>query len=222
MVEVVVALTQRHESRDPVIAGRVAVVKWLVAEPVRERVDAERRLLHDGGAENTSVDETAPWWSGCQQDPLSRLICRRVLTPVTPSQAADQCGKDQGHEDDTFLRSSSQHEIRQSRSFRPPSNCTGKISAYQVVHMLPNDNGVLVEVRDVRPAEALRVLLHDEPADVRIDEALPDRIRVLVGIRVPVVGAVASPPPPDRALSRSDADCGQIDLQRQCGLVRRV
>jgi len=63
--------------------------------------------------------------------------------------------------------------------------------------MLPNNNGVLVQVGDVRAADALRVLLHDNPADVRVDETLPDRVRVLGGVCVPVVCAVALRPPPD-------------------------
>ena len=57
--------------------------------------------------------------------------------------------------------------------------------------MLPNNDGVLIQVGDVRPADTLRVLLHDDPADVRIKEALPDRIRVLDGVCVPVVRAMA-------------------------------
>lgn len=60
-MEVVVALTEGHECRDPVIARRVAVVKRLVTEPMGERVDAKCSLLHKSGTENTSIDETAVW-----------------------------------------------------------------------------------------------------------------------------------------------------------------
>lgn len=83
---------------------------------------------------------------------------------------------------------------------------------YQVVHVLPNNNGVLIQIGDVRTADALRVLLHDQPADVRIDESLPDRVRVLDGVCVAVVCAVALRPPSNRALSCSDSNCCQVDL----------
>lgn len=61
--------------------------------------------------------------------------------------------------------------------------------------MLPNNNGVLIQIGNVRTADALRVLLHDQPADVRIDESLPNRVRVLDGVCVTMVCAVALRPP---------------------------
>ena len=45
MVEVVVALAEGDECGQDVVAGGVAVVKGLVAEPVGQRVDAEGGLL---------------------------------------------------------------------------------------------------------------------------------------------------------------------------------
>jgi hypothetical protein len=36
------------------------------------------------------------------------------------------------------------------------------------VLVLPDNNGIIVEIRDVGAADALRVLLHDHPADVRV------------------------------------------------------
>lgn len=59
VVEVVVALAECHQRRNPVVARGVAVVEGLVAEPVGEGVDAERRLLYESGAENTGVNKTA-------------------------------------------------------------------------------------------------------------------------------------------------------------------
>ena len=47
VVEVVVALAEGGDGGDDVVAGRVAVVEGLVAEPVGERVDAEGGLLDD-------------------------------------------------------------------------------------------------------------------------------------------------------------------------------
>lgn len=58
-MEVVIALAEGHERRDPVVTRGVTVVKGLITEPVGKRIDAECRLLHKSGTENTGVDETA-------------------------------------------------------------------------------------------------------------------------------------------------------------------
>jgi hypothetical protein len=87
------------------------------------------------------------------------------------------------------------------------------VDAYQVVHMLPNNKRVLIQIGNIRPADTLRVLLHDEPANVRIDETLPDRVRVLDRVRVPMMRAVALRPPTDGALGCSDTYGGQVYLQ---------
>jgi hypothetical protein len=104
----VIALAERHQCRDPVIARGVAVVERLVAEPVCEGVDAECGLLYESGTENTCVDESADWGYNGMSERRGyidgALGIRGVLTPVAPSQAADKTGKDQGHENNAFLR----------------------------------------------------------------------------------------------------------------------
>jgi len=57
VVEVVVTFAESDESSDDVIPRAVAVVKWLVAEPMGKRVDAEGGLLDEEDAEDTGVDE---------------------------------------------------------------------------------------------------------------------------------------------------------------------
>lgn len=59
------------------IARRVPVVEGLVAEPVRERVDAEGRLLDDEEAQDAGVDEPAE--------------------PVAPGEAGDGAGEEERH-----------------------------------------------------------------------------------------------------------------------------
>jgi hypothetical protein len=63
--------------------------------------------------------------------------------------------------------------------------------------MLPDNDGIVVQVGDVSTANALWVLLHDHPADVRIEKTFADRVWVLVGIGVSVVSSVISGPPSD-------------------------
>lgn len=88
-----------------------------------------------------------------------------------------------------------------------------------VMPVLPHDEWVLVEIGDVGAADALGVLVEYHPAHVRVREALLDRVRVLVRVRVSVVGAVAAGPPPDRALDGAGAACGEVELEDRGCLV---
>jgi hypothetical protein len=174
VVEVVVALAEGDERGDDVVAGRVAVVKGLLAEPVGERVDAEGGLLDEADAQDAGVDVAAE--------------------PVTPEEAADERREDEAHGHD----------------------------ALDEVAVLPDDDGVLVEVGDVGAAGALGVLLEDHPAEVGVEETLADRVGVLDGVGVSVVGAVIPGPPPDGALHGAGAHGSKVDLKRRGGLVRAV
>jgi hypothetical protein len=125
-VKVVVTFAESHESGKDVIARRVAVVEWLIAEPVSQRIDAKCGLLHKENPEDSGVDESA--------------------LPVTPAETTGEQWEDQAHEDDDF----------------------------DVVAMLPDDDRVIIEIRDVGAPNALWVLFDDHPAKVRVEEALPD------------------------------------------------
>lgn len=84
--------------------------------------------------------------------------------PVSPSETCNQCREDHAHEDD----------------------------ALDVVSVLPDNDGVIVEVRNVGTADSLWVLLQEHPSEVGVDEPLADRVWVLVGIGVTVMSSVIS------------------------------
>ena len=126
VVEVVVTLAESDESGDQVVTWRVAVVKWLVTEPVSERVDTESSLLDEEDSEDTGVDE--------------------ATEPVTPAETSDESWEDQTHEDDDL----------------------------EVVTVLPDDDWVLVQVRNIRATNSLWVLLHEHPAEVGVKKTLAD------------------------------------------------
>lgn len=88
--------------------------------------------------------------------------------------------------------------------------------------VLPYDNRVVVQVRDVGSANSLRVLLHDHPADVRVEQALSDGVGVLLGVGVTVVSTVIPGPPSDRTLDSGSSHSSQVDLDGERGLVRAV
>ena len=79
-MEVVVALSKSDEGSYDVVARRVAVVKWLVAKPVRKGIDAEGGLLNEEDAEDAGIDE--------------------ATHPVTPAEACDKHREDETHEKD--------------------------------------------------------------------------------------------------------------------------
>ena len=174
VVKVVVTLAKSDKCSDDVVPGAVAVVEWLVAEPVGKRVDAEGGLLDEEDAEDTGVDE--------------------ATHPVTPEETSDSRREDETHEDDGL----------------------------DVVLVLPDDDRVLVQVGDVGAADALGVLLHDHPAEMAVEEALADRVWVLLSIGVAVVSAVVTAPPANRALDSTGANGGEPDSQSEASIVRLV
>ena len=100
--------------------------------------------------------------------------------PVTPEEAADDHGEDEAHEEDYF----------------------------EVVSVLPYDDGVFVEVGDVGSADPLRVLLHQHPAKVGVEETFADGVGVFVGVGVAVVSSVVSSPPSNRSFDGSSSNGG--------------
>ena len=171
VMKVVIAFTESDESGDDVVAGRVAVVKWLVAEPVGERVDAEGGLLDEEDTEDASIDESAK--------------------VVAPAETSNESGEDKAHEEDNL----------------------------EIIFVLPNDDGVLVEITDIGTADPLWVLLHDHPTEVGVEQALADRVWVLVGIGVAVMGTVVTSPPASRALNGTTTNSSPEDAERKCGTV---
>ena len=118
----------------------------------------------------------------------------KASEPVTPTETSDKSREDETHEENDL----------------------------EVVLVLPDNNGVVVEVRDVGATNALGVLLHEHPAEVRVEETLPDTVGVLVGVGVAVVSAVVTGPPSDGALNGTAANSSQEDLERDGGRVGSV
>lgn len=85
--------------------------------------------------------------------------------------------------------------------------------------MLPDDNGILVQVGDVGAANALGVLLHDHPSEMRVEETLANGVRVLVGIGVAMMAAMSGTPPPGTALHGTSTRGSEENPERKLGLV---
>jgi hypothetical protein len=88
--------------------------------------------------------------------------------------------------------------------------------------VLPDNHGVLVEVRDVGSALALRILLEDHPAEMRVPETLANGVGVPFSIGVAVVSTVTRGPPSDGTLDGASADSSKVNLEGKSGLVARV
>ena len=114
--------------------------------------------------------------------------------PVVPEKTSDSRGEDQTHEDDNL----------------------------DVVLVLPDNDGVLVQVGDVGAANTLGVLLHDHPAKMAVEKSLADAVWVLVGVGVAVVGTVVAAPPADGTLNGTAANKGKEDAEWERGVVGLV
>lgn len=79
--------------------------------------------------------------------------------------------------------------------------------------MLPDNDGVLVEVGDVGAANTLWILFHKHPTEVRVQETLADGVWVFFGIRVSVMGSVISRPPSYRAFDGTSTSGGKEDAE---------
>ena len=80
--------------------------------------------------------------------------------------------------------------------------------------MLPDNDGVLVEIRDVGAANTLGVLFHKHPSEVRVQETLADGVWVFLSIGVSVMGSVISRPPSYRAFDGTSTSGGKKDAER--------
>lgn len=114
--------------------------------------------------------------------------------PVVPEETSDSRGENQTHEDDDL----------------------------DVVLVLPNDDGILVQVGDVGAADALGVLLHDHPAEMAVEKTLANAVGVLVGVGVAVVGTVVTAPPADGTLNSTATNEGEEDAKWERSVVGLV
>lgn len=85
---------------------------------------------------------------------------------IVPSEASNKTGKDQAHECNNF----------------------------EVVTMLPNHDWIFIEIGDISSSDTLWVLIHEHPAEMRVEQSLSDAVRILVGISVTMMSAMVSGP----------------------------
>lgn len=111
--------------------------------------------------------------------------------PIVPAETADEHGEDETHGENDL----------------------------EVILVLPDDHRVFVQVRNISTADPLRVLLHQHPAEVRVEKAFADGVWVFVGVGVSVMCAVVSRPPSDRSFHCPTTHSGQEDSQRKRGGV---
>jgi hypothetical protein len=108
----------------------------------------------------------------------------------------------------------SAHPVSPSKtSYKAREDHSHKDNGLDVVSMLPDNDGVIVQIGDISTTNALWVLLHDHPSDVRVEKALPNGVWVLVGVGVSVMCSVISRPPSDRTFDCSTSNGCQENLQ---------
>lgn len=103
-----------------------------------------------------------------KEDPQDSSV-DEATKPVTPPQTSNKTWEDETHSDNDL----------------------------KIVLVLPDDDGILVQVGDVGSANSFGVLFHDHPSDVRVHQPLADRVWVLFGVGVSVMGSMITRPPSD-------------------------
>lgn len=87
--------------------------------------------------------------------------------PVTPAETTSKHGQEKPHKHDDL----------------------------EVVAVLPDDNWIFIEVGDIGTTDTLRVLFHQHPADVGVEETFTNGVWVVVGVGVAMMSSVVSGPP---------------------------
>ena len=111
--------------------------------------------------------------------------------PITPAQSSNERREDETHED---------HNNK-------------------IVLVLPDNNGILVQVRNIGTSNTLRILLKNHPSQMRVEQSLADTVRILVGIGVTVMSSVITRPPTNGTLNSTATNSCKENLQRK---ARRV
>lgn len=131
-------------------------------------------------------------------DVISRRVAviERLFTePMCQGVDAEGSLLDEKYTEDT--------SVNESTDPVTPSETSNKSREYQphednnpeVVLVLPNDNGILVQVGDVGSANSLGVLLHNHPSQMRVHKTFTDTIRVFLGVGITMVSPVVPRPP---------------------------
>jgi hypothetical protein len=66
-----------------------------------------------------------------------------------------------------------------------------------IVLVLPDDDGVLIQIGNIGPATVFGVLIQNHPHEMRVPETFHDAVRVLDCVGPSVVCPVLTAPPPD-------------------------
>ena len=114
--------------------------------------------------------------------------------PITPTQARNEARKDQSH------------------GHNDP----------QIVFVLPNNDGVFVQIGNICPSNAFRILLQDHPSQVRIHQSFADTVRVFFRIRIAMMSSVIARPPTDGSFNSTTSNGGKKHLKRKSGRIRSV
>jgi hypothetical protein len=118
------------------------------------------------------------------------IIERLVSEPVSKRVDTESSLLDEANAEDTGIDQTTPPVTPTKTSDESREGKSHEKNRLDVVLVLPDNNGVLVEIGDIGSALALRVLLQDHPSHVRVHKTLADRVRVLVGIGITVVNTV--------------------------------
>jgi len=139
------------------------------------------------------------------------IVERLVTEPVSERVDAEGGLLDEEDTENTSVDKSTLPVTPAETSYDTREDQTHNSDNEEVVLVLPSDNRIFVEVGDVGAANTLGVLLHDHPAEVRVEETLANGVGILVSVSVAVVGTVIARPPSDGAFDGTPTNSGKVD-----------
>ena len=180
VMEVMVTLSEGDKRGENVIARSMLVVEGSFTEPVSERVDTEGRLSIRGESDCSYL--SAKRTHVVDKEQTSERRIEITATPIAP-----EVTRNDGRDDNTH------QEEERDEPF-----------------MLPTDDGVAGEIRDISDAR-LATGLEDHPTDMRPEEPMMSAIGVEVSVSITMVSTVTTRPPLDRTLySTRASECEEV------------
>lgn len=142
-----------------------------------------------------------------------------ITEPVSEGVDAEGSLLDEEDAEDAGVDESTQEITPEKTGNDRWENETHEQDDVEVVLVLPDDDWVLVEIGDIGTSNTLWVLLHDHPSNVRVPETLLDRVGILVGVGVSVMGTMIARPPTDRSLNGSSTNQSEEKFEwSTCGV----
>lgn len=126
---------------------------------------------------------------------LLTIIKRLISEPMSQRIDTESCLLHERDAKDSTVEESPEPVVPKASTNKGWEDQSHKKENFKVVAMLPDDDRVFVQIRDIGTANPFRILKHQHPSEMRIEKPFANRVWVFVGVGVTVMCSVISCPP---------------------------